>query len=129
MQAMVVIEAGCILLGLWMLCRKYRIVIGGTICTATIAHVQVDRGGGRFPAPPLCTVRFTYNEELLHKPSDIISFFKSKEKLRGKNVSVYYNERFPKSVAKKGLTTVETYSFLLILIGVVALFFRFNIGT
>jgi len=126
---MLVIEAGCILIGLLMLCRKYRVVIGGTICMATIARVQVDSSGGRFPASPLCTVRFMYNEELFHKPSDIISYFKSKKKLLGKNVLVYYNVKFPKSVARKGLTAVDVYSFLLILIGVVTLFFRFNIGT
>ena len=117
---MIVIEIGCILLGLWISYRKYRIVIGGTICMATISSVH---GDSRFGAP-LCTVRFVYNGEILRKSSDILHYFASKKKLLGKSVSIIYNERFPKAVAKRGITAIDVLYFLLISVGVAALFYR-----
>jgi len=107
-----------ILCGLGFIIQKYRIVIGGTAIQAKVIHFE-DIPTARGIDAHRHVVGFTYAGNYLEKPTRSNAFFPKKQ--IGRNISVYYNEKYPTYVIKKGMGT-ELGALFFILFGLLLLF-------
>jgi len=89
-----------ILLGLFFLYHKYRIIFGGTPHKATVIRCEMMPGGRGSYVP---IVRFNHGSKRLEKPVAVTAIFFFPRRQVGKVYSIYYNARHPKFVARRGL--------------------------
>jgi len=106
-----------ILCGLWFVIQKYRIVIGGTVIQAEVIGFEGVLAGRGIDSHRH-VVGFTHAGNYLEKPTRSSTFFR--KKYIGKNISVYYNDKYPGYVIKKGVGT-EIGALFFILLGLLAL--------
>jgi len=106
------------LTGLLLLYTKYRIVIGGAACEATVKQCKHGATVKGFTAYNYI-FSFTYNGKCLEKPS-INSTFSPQKKI-GETRFIYYNSRRPKYVVNKSVET-EIISLFCIVLGLLYFF-------
>jgi len=103
-----------ILLGVWILYMKYRVIVGGTRCMAQITRSYFAPGGKGMHA---FMVAFEYKAKRLEKPLSFwIKFFQRKH--IGKRFNIYYNEKYPKDVVSRRHVEAEIYAFFFIAMGI-----------
>jgi len=111
-----------ILIGLFLFCIRYRSIIGGTLCKATVVRCELAPGG-RLVVCNLI-VRFDYKGKHLEKPVSLRSTLFPRRQM-GKEFYIYYNEKYPNLVAsRRGLSDV--YWLGLIAIGLILIFGTFH---
>lgn len=104
-----------ILLGIFLLVIKYRIVVGGILCSAKVKYCEYG-ASSRYTTAYRMIVGFKYNDAYLQKPSISSTFFP--EKWAGRQVCIYYNEKHPNYVVNKGVD-IEIMSSLFFILGFV----------
>lgn len=114
MLATIILGVSLILLGLFFIYLRYRIIIGGTLCKGKAAEFKpINVGKGNFYS---VSVSFIYNDELKTLPITLQTV-SSLRLNRKKEFSVYFNEKYPKEVARKGIR-FDITSIILIAAGI-----------
>jgi len=120
MGQLMIVGAGCIFAGIWILRKRRKYIRESTVYEAEIVSY---RSGSAFAyGAPIYTVQFIHNGKTIKKDSDISRYF-SPEKLIGKHISIYYNEneKPQRPVRKKGRSAVNVVAISFIIAGVMFL--------
>jgi len=111
-----------ILIGLFIIWSKYRVVIGGEILQATVISLELATSSRGFKAHRY-TVEFTHNGKNLMRGTLNSTFF-PRNKV-GRSFRIYYNERRPKYVVKRNFAP-ELLALFLFALGALALISYIN---
>lgn len=113
MTTEILLGTASLLGGLWLLWWKYRVILGGTLYQAEIIRFQFSpdsNGDSKY-----YLVRFIHDGIQMTKKAPAWSRIDPKKD--GKTLSVYYNEKYPKTVWIKGISLVDLAGILFSLMG------------
>ena len=105
---MSIVGVPLVLLGVWLFYMKYRSIIGGTRCKAKIIASLPNRGGDIF------VVAFYYEGEHLQKNLFFWNTLFPRRHI-GKELYVYYNDKYPSSASCMRVSADVFILFILIL--------------